>query len=77
MLQAKVKNLEANLEKAIATYDDTISHNNKLKSEIDMLRREKKSFLDTHKILDEKIQKYEDESAEKLAQIEKRKRKCE
>lgn len=32
MLQAKVKNLEANLEKAIGTYDDTLAHNHKLKN---------------------------------------------
>jgi cell division protein FtsB len=63
MLQAKVKNLEANLEKAIGTYDDTLAHNHKLKNEIDMLRREKKNFLETQKILDERIKKYEDESA--------------
>lgn len=32
MLQAKVKNLEANLDKAISTFDDTVAHNNKLKT---------------------------------------------
>ncbi len=39
MLQAKVKNLEANLDKAISTFNDTVAHNNKLKNDIDMLRR--------------------------------------
>lgn len=39
MLQSKIKNLEANLDKAISTYDDTVAHNNKLKGDIDMLRR--------------------------------------
>ena len=39
MLQAKVKNLEASLSKAIGTFDDTTAHNNKLKEEIDKLRR--------------------------------------
>ena len=38
-MQAKIKNLEASLEKAVSTYDETVSHNNKLKQEIDMLRR--------------------------------------
>jgi hypothetical protein len=38
-VQAKIKNLEAGLEKAVSTYDETIAHNLKLKGEIDMLRR--------------------------------------
>lgn len=45
ILHSKIKNLEANLDKAIGVYDDTLSQNNKLKSEIDMLRREKKNFM--------------------------------
>jgi hypothetical protein len=46
MLQAKVKNLEANLDKAISTYNDTVAHNNKLKNDIDMLRREKRNYIE-------------------------------
>ena len=46
MLQAKVKNLEANLDKAISTFNDTVANNNKLKSGIDMLRREKRNYLE-------------------------------
>lgn len=41
-----------------------------------MLRRQKKSFLESHKLLEQKIKKYEDESTQKLALIEKKKRKC-
>lgn len=45
ILQSKVKNLEANLDKAISIYDDTVACNNRLKGDIDMLRREKKNYL--------------------------------
>lgn len=48
MLHAKIKNLEANLDKAINVYDDTLAQNNKLKADIDMLRREKKNFIQIH-----------------------------
>jgi|JI6StandDraft_1071083.scaffolds.fasta_scaffold2310066_1 uncharacterized tellurite resistance protein B-like protein len=38
-LHTKIKSLEANIEKAVNIYDETVSQNNKLKGEIDMLRR--------------------------------------
>lgn len=62
MLQAKVKNLEANLDKAISTFNDTVAHNNKLKNDIDMLRREKKNYIEMLGSLEQQIQKYEEES---------------
>jgi chromosome segregation ATPase len=62
MLQAKVKNLEANLDKAISTYNDTLAHNNKLKNDIDMLRREKKNYTEMLTSLEEQIGKYETET---------------
>ena len=62
MLQAKVKNLEANLDKAISTYNDTVAHNNKLKADIDMLRREKKNYIEMFHSLEEQIKKHETES---------------
>lgn len=62
MLQAKVKNLEANLDKAISTYNDTVAHNNKLKSDIDMLRREKKNYTEMLSSLEEQIKRYDSES---------------
>ena len=58
MLQAKVKNLEANLDKAISTFNDTVANNNKLKNEIDMLRREKKNYLEMLSSLEEQISRY-------------------
>lgn len=77
MLQAKVKNLEANLDKAISTFNDTVAHNNKLKTDIDMLRREKKNFIEMLGSLEEQIKKYENESQEKLVMIENKKRRAE
>ena len=58
MLQAKVKNLEANLDKAISTYNDTVAHNNKLKNDIDMLRREKRNYTEMLSSLEEQVKKY-------------------
>ena len=69
MLQAKVKNLEANLDKAISTFNDTVANNNKLKNEIDMLRREKKNYLEMLSSLEEQISRYENESQQKLIAI--------
>ena len=42
-----------------------------------MLRRQKKSFTEAQRLMDEKIKKYEEQSTEKLSQIEKKKKKCE
>ncbi len=69
MLQAKVKNLEANLDKAISTYNDTVAHNNKLKNDIDMLRREKRNYTEMLSSLEEQVKKYESETQEKLVLI--------
>lgn len=77
MLQAKVKNLEANLDKAISTFNDTVAHNNKLKNDIDMLRRQKKNYVEMLGSLDEQIKKYQTESQQKLVLIETKKRKAE
>lgn len=62
MLQAKVKNLQANLDKAISTYNDTVAHNNKLKNDIDMLRREKKNYIQMLVSLEDQIKRYEIET---------------
>lgn len=70
MLHAKIKNLQANLEKAINIYDDTLAQNNKLKAQIDMLRREKKNFIQIHASLEDQIRKSEEESAKRLEAIE-------
>lgn len=77
MLQAKVKNLEANLDKAISTYNDTVAHNNKLKNDIDMLRREKRNYTEMLASLEEQIGKYETETQEKLVLIERKKKRAE
>ena len=77
MLQAKVKNLEANLDKAISTYNDTVAHNHKLKNDIDMLRREKKNYTEMLSSLEQQIQKYEAETQQKLGLIQTKKRRAE
>lgn len=77
MLQAKVKNLEANLDKAISTYNDTVAHNNKLKNDIDMLRREKRNYTEMLTSLEEQIGKYETETQEKLILIDRKKKRAE
>lgn len=38
-LVVKIKNLENNLEQTISNYDENLAHNNRLKTEIDRLRR--------------------------------------
>ena len=50
-LQARLKMLEGSLEKSVSFYDETLASNNKLKVEIDRLRREKKNFKDVQKKL--------------------------
>jgi chromosome segregation ATPase len=76
MLQAKVKNLEANLDKAISTYNDTVAHNNKLKNDIDMLRREKKNYTEMLTSLEDQINKYETDTQDKLVLIERKKKRA-
>ena len=65
-LHTKIKSLEANLDKAVNVYDETISQNNKLKAEIDMLRREKKNFKEIYSSLEEQIAQAEEESNQRL-----------
>lgn len=77
MLQAKVKNLEANLDKAISTFNDTVANNNKLKGEIDMLRREKKNYQEMLSSLEEQIKRYEEEAGDKLVAIDQKKKRAE
>lgn len=77
MLQAKVKNLEANLDKAISTYNDTLAHNNKLKADIDMLRREKKNFTEMLAALEEQVARHQTEAQEKLQLIDRKRRRAE
>lgn len=50
-LSAKIKCLEVNLEKGIASYNDALSRNNMLKSEIDELRKDKKNQKEAFKTL--------------------------
>lgn len=76
MLQSKIKNLEANLSKAVSTYDDTVAHNNTLKQDIDRLRREKKNYLEMQKFLDDQIAHFEGESRQQEQQLLGKKQKA-
>ena len=58
-VQAKIRNLEAGLEKAVSVFDETVAQNSRLKCEIDMLRREKKNYIESQLILDEQIKVHE------------------
>ncbi len=58
-MTTKIKNLEAHLDKATTTYDNTIGANNQLRTKINMLRREKKNYIDMEKSLREQIEEAE------------------
>jgi uncharacterized protein involved in exopolysaccharide biosynthesis len=47
-LNAKIKYLENSMEKGIATYNSALSKNNKLKNEINELRKDKKIQRDAY-----------------------------
>lgn len=65
-LYAKIKSLEGTLEKSVSVYDDTLAENNKLKAEIDRLRRDKKNYKEIHRNLEEQIKRADLESTKKL-----------
>jgi hypothetical protein len=56
-LNAKIKYLENNVEKGIAAYNDALSKNNKLKNEINELRKDKKSQREAYCVLEQKVEK--------------------
>lgn len=43
----------------MSTYDETLAHNVKLKEEIDMLRREKRNYIESKKSLEQQIVDHE------------------
>lgn len=45
-MTVRIKNLECSVETAIAAYDGILAHNNRLKGDIDRLRRVKKNNMD-------------------------------
>lgn len=55
-LNARIKSLETNLEKGISTYNEALSRNNSLKTEIDELRKEKKNQIEAYKALMSRIE---------------------
>lgn len=65
-IQAKIRNLEAGLEKAVSVFDETVAQNTRLKGEIDMLRREKKNYIESQVILDEQIKVHEEQIGKKM-----------
>lgn len=72
-LYSKIKSLEGTLDKSVSLYDDTLAENNKLRAEIDRLRRDKKNYREIHKNLEEKIKKTDLETSKKLLIIDQKK----
>lgn len=54
-----------------------MSQNQKLKNDINMLRREKKNFIETQNSIQEQIRKYEHDTEEKMKEVERKKVKAE
>lgn len=71
-LHTTIRNLEANLEKGVKLYDETMAQNAKLKAEIDTLRREKKNFREIYSSLEAQIAAAEEESNRRLEAIEEK-----
>lgn len=76
-LHSKIKSLEGTLDKSISLYDDTLAENNKLRTEIDRLRRDKKNYREIHKNLEEQIKRTDLETAKKLIIIDQKKNRTE
>jgi chromosome segregation ATPase len=55
-LNAKIKYLENSMEKSIAAYNGALSKNNKLKNEINELRKDKKSQREAYCTLEQKVE---------------------
>ncbi len=55
-LSAKIKCLQVNLQNGIASYNEALSRNNMLKSEIEELRKDKKNQKQAFKTLGQRIE---------------------
>ena len=69
-LSKKIKTYENSLEKAIQKYNQTVSHNNKLRQEIEKLRKDKNIYENTYKKLQEDLNNKRTEMAESISAAE-------
>ena len=70
-VQKQIRILENRLDKANQKFNDAMSHNNKLKTQIDSLRRERKIFEDIYKKLEVELRKRREEMANKIEEANK------
>lgn len=65
-VQKQIRILENRLDKANQKFNDAMSHNNKLKAQIDSLRRERVIFENIYKRLEGELRKRREEMASKI-----------
>jgi len=65
-IQKQIRILENRLDKANQKFNDAMSHNNKLKAQIDSLRRERVIFENIYKRLEGELRKRREEMAKKI-----------
>lgn len=70
-VQKQIRILENRLDKANQKFNDAMSHNNKLKAQIDSLRRESKIFENIYKRLEGELRKKREEMALKIEEANK------
>ena len=70
-VQKQIRILENRLDKANQKFNDAMSHNNKLKAQIDSLRRERVIFENIYKRLEGELRKRREEMANKIEEANK------
>ena len=70
-IQKQIRILENRLDKANQKFNDAMSHNNKLKAQIDSLRRERGIFESIYKRLEGELRKRREEMATKIEEANK------
>jgi chromosome segregation ATPase len=70
-IQKQIRILENRLDKANQKFNDAMSHNNKLKSQIDSLRKESQIFEVIYKRLEGELRKKREEMAQKIEEANK------
>eukprot|EP00831_Metopus_contortus_P084377 TRINITY_DN9566_c0_g1_i1.p1 TRINITY_DN9566_c0_g1~~TRINITY_DN9566_c0_g1_i1.p1 ORF type:complete len:579 (-),score=165.48 TRINITY_DN9566_c0_g1_i1:205-1941(-) len=70
-IQKQIRILENRLDKANQKFNDAMSHNNKLKAQIDSLRRERVIFENIYKRLEGELRKRREEMANKIEEANK------
>ena len=70
-VQKQIRILENRLDKANQKFNDAMSHNNKLKAQIDSLRRERVIFENIYKRLEGELRKRREEMAKKIEEANK------